>query len=164
FLGQFMTIADEGEIQISGGPSLERALQATKDRPVLKRLTVASLVFRGTVESIQPLETSSEEHEREKKVGEIASEHDPEWQIATIRVAAMLRDGHPGQSVKVLFAASRDIIWYNAPKLKAGQEAVFLAHTPSREETEAHRTPAMSQLLEKGPVYLVTEPHDVLPA
>jgi hypothetical protein len=166
FLGKTVTIADEGELpQQAVAPNLqavERAVQARHDAPLRSRLATADLVLRGKVESIRPLESPTAEREREKRGSGPGSEHDPEWQVATVRVATSLRGTQAGQNVTVIFAASRDITWYHAPKLKTGQDAVFILHAATKEEATLTRTPAMAQLIVKQPVYLVTEPSDVL--
>ncbi len=167
FLGKSLTIAVEAEIPSQGAsPSalaaVERGTQARRDKPVLDRLAVASMVFRGSVETVRPLapETAAEQG---KRAPAPPTEHDPEWHIATVRVTTPLRGGEVGQIVTVVFPASQDVIWFNAPKLKAGQDAVFIAHAPNKQEEPMYRASGLAQFLEKQPVYLVTEPFDVLP-
>lgn len=55
------------------------------------------------------------------------SEHDPDWHVALIRVARTLKGEHKGE-IAVRFPKSRDIAWHRVPKLREGQEAVFLLH------------------------------------
>ena len=166
FVGKSLTIADESEIALQGGGftlgAVQRGAQARKDKPVLDRLAVASIVFRGTVESVRPLvlETAAEQGRRTPGP---PSEHDPEWQVATVRIVTPLRGGKAGDVVTVVFAASRDITWFNAPKLIKGQDAVFLAHSPNKEEEEIYRSSSLEKFLERQTIYLVTEPFDVLP-
>lgn len=158
FLGKSLTIADEGEVEQAAGAAasdtLKQAVQARHDKPILDRMASASIVFRGTVSSVKPLEAQGR--------GEQPSEHDPEWQVATIQVVKPLRGGTAGENVTVVFPASRDIVWFHAPKLKPGQDAVFLAHAAARQEDVIqHR--ALQELMQKQTIYLVTEPYDVLP-
>jgi hypothetical protein len=161
FLGKSLTIADEGEVPSQAAASIETTAQVHKDKPVSKRLAGASLVFRGTVASVSPLEKVA--GPEQKRSPGPPSEHDPDWQVATVRVVTPLRGGTAGQNVTVIFAASRDITWFNAPKLKPGQDAVFIAHTPTKQEDELYRGSGLSKILEKQAIYLVTEPFDVLP-
>ncbi len=165
FVGRSLTIADEGEIpsKAAGAAALgdlERGVQARRDRPILDRLTAASLVFRGTVETVRPLEAGTDQS---KPPAAPRSEHDPEWHVATVRIAAPLRGGEAGQIVTVIFPASQDIMWFHAPKLKPAQDAVFIAHSPSKEVTAPYRGPGLAAFLDKQTAYLVTEPFDVLP-
>jgi hypothetical protein len=164
FLGKSMTIADDDEIPAQGAnaspdSALQRGVQARKDGPILERLAAASVVFRGTVEDVRRLEPGAEQTQRAPP----PTEHDPEWQAATVRIDTPLRGGQAGQKVTIVFAGSRDITWFNSPKLKPGQEAVFLARTPTKEEATMYRASALGALLQKQRAYLVTEPNDVLP-
>lgn len=170
FLGRSLTIADEGEIvegAAAAQPAIQRGVQARRDKPVVARLATASLVFRGTVETVRPLEGAAAQAEQAKPAPARPSEHDPEWQVATVKVVTALRGAEAGQSVTVLFAASRDIVWFHAPKLKPGQEGVFITHALSREEAAAHKTSGLPAFLERQPagvaVHMVTDPFDVLP-
>jgi len=156
FVGTTMTIADVGESPVEPGNSspsgpLDRAGQGPADRAILERLAAASMVFRGSVEDVRPIEGRG-----------APSEHDPEWQVASVRVHTPLRGADSGQVVTIAFAASRDITWFNSPKLKPGQEAVFLAHVPTKEEEGYVRTSGLGALRDKQPLYLVTQPYDVL--
>lgn len=159
FLGRSLTIADEGELSVEAGtPAIlsgsEAHAQARKDKTVRQRLANAKMVFRGTVDSVRPLENDA---------AQAISEHDPEWQVANVKIAAPLRGGQAGEVVLVLFPASRDIMWFNAPKLKAGQDAVFLAQPFEKQDTRLSQNRSLAALQEKQPVYFVTEPFDVLP-
>jgi hypothetical protein len=127
FMGRSVTIADEGEMpEKQVGPALlstlEQGSQARKDAPIRDRIATATLVFRGTVESVNPL------NPQEKAAEE-----------------------------------SIDIMWFNSPKLKVGQDAVFLAHTPSKQDVRLAQDRFVAKLQEKQTVYFVAEPSDVLP-
>lgn len=164
FFGQSLTIADEGELPAAAADSASSVAQASNSKPLADRMAVATLVFRGTVKAIRPLGTAAGETQGKRSARE-SSEHDPQWQAATVQVATALRGGTPGQTVTVVFAASRDITWFNSPKLKTGQDAIFIAHAPTKEEEPLYRGSNLAQFVEKQPsIYLVTEPLDVLPA
>jgi hypothetical protein len=64
--------------------------------------------------------------------------------------------------VTIVFANSRDVVWYNSPKLRVGEEAVFLARTPNGDDQAELRASVSARLLAQ-PIYLVTEPYDVVP-
>jgi len=177
FLGRSLTIADEGEISNASGsaaaaqPSIQRGMQARRDKPVAERLAKASLVFRGTVETVRPLEGdrppagATAPAEQGKSVPPRPSEHDPEWHVATVKAVTPLRGAEAGQVVTVLFPASIDIVWYHAPKLKPGQDAVFITHALSREDAAAYKASGLTAFLERqqAGAHAVTEPLDVLP-
>lgn len=88
-----------------------------------------------------------------EKAGPVGlSEHDPDLWKATIEVthSAKGRIG-AGTEIEVLYANSLDVQWHQVPKPKAGQEALFLLHTPDR----ANRSLGKYQLL---------DPEDLRPA
>ncbi len=168
FMGRSVTIADEGEMpEKQVGPALlstlEQGSQARKDAPIRDRIATARLVFRGTVESVNPLNPQGKAAEENQRPAMLPSEHDPEWQVANVRVSKPLRGGEAGQLVPILFPASTDIMWFNSPKLKVGQDAVFLAHTPGKQDVRLAQDRFVARLQEKQPVYFVAEPSDVLP-
>src|SRR3982751_1753240 len=92
FLGKTITIADEGELPAppadqTRSQALEQGVQARRDAPLRARLASAVMVFRGTVEKVRPL---LEAEPRGKRTRE-HDEHDPEWRVATVRVASAVR-------------------------------------------------------------------------
>jgi hypothetical protein len=165
YIGKSLTIADEGEIPAAdpraSTAEVERGVRARRDLPVRMRLAVADMVFRGKVEEVRPLEVSNASTMQRER--EPASEHDPEWQVASVRVVSPLRGAKEG-TVLIIFPASRDIMWFNSPKLQRGQEAVFLAHKPLKEEEPLLRATGVLDFIRRQPAELVTHPYDVLPA
>jgi hypothetical protein len=161
--GATLTMQDQGETAVAGETvaqaDVERSVQARRDRPVQERLVAASTVFRGRVEGIERLEPSA----KARPSAPPRSEHDPEWQVATVRVTSAIRGGSVGETATVIFAGSRDIEWFNAPKLAVGQDAVFIAHKPSAAEDMALREFGAAFLGQKT-VQLLTDPNDLLPA
>jgi len=163
FIGKTITIADEGEAAAPGDgaaamQALAPALQERSDAPVLARLNIAQTVFRGTVESVHPMEVAPQD-----KKSELRSEHDPDWQVAMVRVASSVRGAEKGSVIPVVFAASRDIMWFNSPKPKAGEEKLFVAHRPQESEASLLRAASVSSFIEKEHPVFVTDPFDVLP-
>ncbi len=144
----------------SSAPSQDSLLQRAQlpsAQSILDRLQVATLVFRGAVTDVRSIEASGEPTRNRR-----LTEHDPEWHLAVVRVVTPLRGCTAGDSVSIIFAGSRDIAWFKAPKLKPGQDAVFLAHPPSSHEGQIGRSTGLGAFLDKGPLYLVTEPYDVM--
>lgn len=171
FMGKTLTIADEGEIASktagsgAAAPAVERRVRARRDRPVVERLASATLVFRGVVETVQPLAAAAAAAAapgENKPYPTRPSEHDPDWHVATVKVVKPLR-GEAGQSVTVVFPASRDIVWFNVPKLKPGQDSIFITHALSPEEAARHRASGLVAFMERQPAHVIIEPSDVLP-
>lgn len=160
FIGKTLTIADVGELpapaEEATSLALARGIQGRRDAPIRARLALAAMVFRGIVESVKPLETT------EGKDGALTSEHDPEWQLAMVKVTEAFRGTQNGTMVAVLFPASRDIMWFNSPKLKPGQEALFLPHRPMPEELHLTRTTSVLRVVEETRAFVVSQPYDVL--
>ena len=81
FLGKSLTIVDESEVPSGSSgarvqEAVERGAQARRDKPILNRLAAASLVFRGSVETVQPLGVGTESKEG-ARASAPPSEHDP---------------------------------------------------------------------------------------
>jgi hypothetical protein len=167
FVGSTLTIADDGELPFervdpATVTAVERGAQARRNGPLLASLAVAVAVFRGSVVAVQPLAAPGGAANRPALP---PSEHDPEWQLATVRVTTALRGGTPGQSVSVVFPASKDIAWFGVPKLQAGQDAIFITHALDQQDRQRHREPGLVDLLAKQPgAQFILRPVDVLPA
>jgi hypothetical protein len=164
FIGNSLTIADEGEL-FAGAASaanvgLEATVQTRRDQPLVERMASASSIFLGKVESEHPITVADQAGERR----EPASEHDPEWRVASVRVLTSLRGATEGALVNVIFPASRDVMWFNAPKLKEGQESIFITHAPERSDERLMRAPGVAAFLERQPAEVVNQPFDVAPA
>jgi hypothetical protein len=121
--------------------------QLPENRPLVRRLASAQLIVVGTV-------TTTEDGDRisgmPKRRG---TEHDPHWQVATVTVESRLKGAAP-QTVQVIFASSRDVMWYRAPKLQSGQHAVFLLQDPGVISPMPRAT---------AKLYTVLDPADVQP-
>ncbi|MGD8570090.1 MAG: hypothetical protein PVJ39_18530 [Gammaproteobacteria bacterium] len=163
FAGKTLTMIDEGEMlaeKAAADAGLQLGLQTRRDKPVLDRLDAASVVFLGKVENEKPLESDTDKKDQPR---ESYSEHDPKWHVAAVRVLMPLRGADKDALVMVIFPSSRDIMWFNSPKLKAGQEGIFIAHRPAKEQEQLMRVTGVTAFIKKQPAVLVTQPFDVLP-
>jgi hypothetical protein len=164
FLGQTVTMVDEGEMPAAATAAiqstLQKGMQSRRERLLRDHIDAARLIFRGRVTAVQPLEVALGASEAED---DAPTEHVPLWQVATVEIVNPLRGGVARQQVTVVFAASRDIAWFQSPKLIAGQDAVFVAHAPTSEEENGHQGAMLHELMQKQPVHMVTEPSHVLP-
>jgi hypothetical protein len=165
FIGKTLTIASEGELLAGAAaaqkPAMEADLQAARDRPLRERIAAATSVFIGKVESEQSIAGAFAKAERSPAP---PTEHDPEWHVASVRVVDALRGSEKGAVVHVIFPASRDIIWVNSPKLKPGQEALFITHKPDKSDTRLMGAPGVAAFLEKQTAQVASQPSDALPA
>ena len=64
------------------------------------------------------------------------------WWQATIKVESVEKGTHIGATKTILFASSRDIAWYQAPKVKEGDRGVWLLHN-----RDAQGKPAPAQAI-----------------
>ncbi len=164
FIGKTVTIADDGELpataSASGAPpaALARGIQARRDAPILARLAKATAVFRGIVERVRAIEAESMNAKRRPR-----DEHDPDWQLAQVRVTTAWRGAKQGSVVAVVFPASGDILWLNSPKLATGKEVLVLAHPPQQEdELPLLRATGVLPIVEEQHALVVSQPYDVL--
>ena len=56
------------------------------------------------------------------------SEHDPHWQEALVEVTEVVKGLAGQRKVVVVFASSKDVLWYKAPKFQVGQHGLFTLH------------------------------------
>ena len=75
------------------------------------KITVTGKVIRVTKPDSQPM---------------IGSEHDPEWREAEIQIDETLKGKAAGQTIKILFSASKDVMFFEAPKFREGDEGIFI--------------------------------------
>ena len=90
-----------------------KARQASADRQLKERMEAAQLVVAGRVTAV-------------KARPRILSEHDPQWTEAEIDVSEVVKGTAPANKMTIQFAASDDVMWYRSPKLKAGQEGIWI--------------------------------------
>jgi len=114
-----------------------RALLAAKADPVdslhtrdlQHRLDEAHLCITGRVTAVQlvPAATPGPMLRR-------PSEHDPKWQEATVAISRVQKGQYSGDTIAVWFPSSIDKMWYHIPKLRPGNEGIFLLHPLGTEE------------------------------
>jgi hypothetical protein len=98
-----------------------------KEEELREHLASAEVVLHGHVMTLRPVS--------EVPVV-LASEHDPDWAVAVIRVKSSLKGVAKGP-ISVRFPKSRDVRWYGTPKLKEGDEGVLILHRDGLELGDA---------------------------
>ena len=124
------------------------ALQArTSDQKLQSRIQSSAMVFAGKVVASRQLQAEGVRTN---------SEHDPDWWTADVEVQSLLK-GPPSAAKRVtlLFAHSTDVMWYRSPKLKEGQQGIWIAS----EYKPGGLFPA-----ERAPLLAVVGPLDYQPA
>ena len=160
----------------TSGPTLQAALAAHADPAralehddITRRVNSADLVVSGRITAVRVLgEPSMAAPSAAAAAGapppqpEPISEHAPVWQEATVQVDTVLKGKHEEKTVRVRFPASTDVRWHRAPKLRPGQEGVFILH--GGEVTEAAKGMVAGAGLQAtgtdGPVFTALHPHD----
>jgi hypothetical protein len=93
------------------------------DAQLSARIEAADVVVVGRVVSIQP---STLRAAAAVSPPTRITEHDPDWQEAIIEVDSAIKGAQPNDKVLARFPASRDVAWFNVPKLTLGQRGTFL--------------------------------------
>lgn len=91
------------------------AVAKSAAKALAKRIDAADLVIAGRV-------TGTKLVAKKPRL----SEHDPQWTEATIEVQSSEKGRAGAKTLKVLFPASDDVAWHDAPKYRASQEGVWL--------------------------------------
>lgn len=97
------------------------AEQERQEEELKQHLDRAALVVAGTVVETRPAAERRGE-------GRPESEHDPRWWEAVIRVDSVLQGQPVGGSVVLLFPASADVLWSEAPKPRVGWSGIWLLY------------------------------------
>ena len=126
--GETMAVHEIGRIkQPADMEALARLMEKTEsemgDERLRDHIASAEAIVAGRVQSTRHLSTVNVE---------TMGEHDPDWWAATIRVARKLK-GDVGTVVDVRFPTSRDRRWFQVPRLREGDDGVFLMHRDEEE-------------------------------
>jgi hypothetical protein len=145
-LGDPVLVRELGRRSASGKSrrEVDDVLALIAARPLAERIASAQLVVVGAVSDARRLNEPYRP----------TSEHDPDWWVARVAVAETLKGSTTRKNVDVLFANSEDIAWYAAPKLRPGDDGIFLLHTSD----EGERPPDAPRR-----ALVVTDPLDVQP-
>ena len=119
--GEHIAVHEVGRLAGAGTADLAKRIGAARQRggddSLRARLREADLVVQGKVTAVRPLPPDPSRG---------VSEHDPFWHEAVIQLSLVLKGDRSLRDVVVLFPASRDIAWVNAPRFRAGQEGVWI--------------------------------------
>jgi hypothetical protein len=128
---------------------VSRTLERLPDEELRQHLDEVEAVIVGRVVNARPRDLPGQSP---------ASEHDPQWWEAVCAVETVEKGDVPRPAVAVLFASSLDVMWAEAPKLRVGQDGVWLLHrgpaTTERPEMPGPRLP---------PGHVVIHPLDAHP-
>jgi hypothetical protein len=139
------------------GHKKEEQMQARKaisDMDLRAKVESADLIVVGQVKDIRPVGSPTAGSPGSKAP---ITEHDPEWQEAVIHVESTIKPSDSTKEVVVHFPASIDVAWYDAPKLKVGQEGTFILR---RDKVSGMPTAILQN--QQVQTYVALSPGDVL--
>jgi hypothetical protein len=102
----------------------DRARNTTR-RELRRHVEDADIVITGQVAMVRPSPSAAA---RAREEGQPITEHDPQWQEAIVEVESVERGELGAKQVTVLFPASMDVMWRDAPKHRPGERGVWLLH------------------------------------
>jgi hypothetical protein len=120
-------------------------------REIEERAALAELVVVGTVASVRPLERGAAPE----------SEHDPQLQVARLKVEQILKGKTTASEIEFLFAASKDVQWFRAPKFSPGTRGVIMLQRAAAAKEAAKD---MARYKVEAQRYVVLHPLDFRPA
>jgi hypothetical protein len=103
---------------------MESAAEAARSNELTQRLAQAELVISGVAS--EPVAFAAAEPAAGKRR---VSEHDPDWGSAIITIDKVEKGSYNQPTKQIVFARSIDIVWYRAPKVKAGDRGVWILHS-----------------------------------
>lgn len=146
--GKLMTAREDGELAPPESlrtftDALARADQAASDRKLRELLGTAETVVVARVVRAAELVGARR-----------PSEHDPAWSLGAIEVERTLKS--EPRTNNVLFAGSDDIRWFHSPKLRAGDEGIFLLRHDTKNLVRPGEAPSVD-------AYILIDPADFRP-
>jgi hypothetical protein len=123
---------------------ITNSVTAVDQRPLSELVVRADIICTGQVASVKALDRPFPP----------SSEHDADWSIAGVSVESVLKGSTSKKTIEVLFASSKDIVWFKSPKLHEGDSGVFILQTREEREAPAELAPT---------VYQATDPLSFVP-
>ena len=119
-----LPVAEGGGFGYDPGKLAEQVtaeVQNVADETLYRRLDAASWVVVGRVVSAAPARVLTSESPE-------ITEHEPDWWVARIAIESVEKGTGRTSELEVLFPHSDDVAFYRNPKLRPGQESLFLLH------------------------------------
>lgn len=129
--------------------------ERTKDTPDFKNLKRErdNLLLRDHIRNADIVVVGQVKNVRSVESGGKRSEHDPQWRDAVIGLDDIYKGMKDGKQIVARFPASRDVSWYDVPKLDQGQSAVLILRRAEQRTVKVDR--------EEVPLYTIQNHMDV---
>jgi hypothetical protein len=119
--GRGVLVREVDRLPVKDMPALDNEIKAAltrhDDQKIVQRIVRSQLIVVGKVVATRPVR-------QPEKTG--ISEHDPEWHEAIVELRSVERGQFPDKQLTILFPASNDELWSEAPKFKDGQEGLWI--------------------------------------
>jgi len=120
-VGEELALREIGRVSAASADDLRSQIQSSElrleDERLAQRLSAVDVVAIGRVVAIDTTVPPPQVP---------VTEHDPQWQRASLEISAVLSGDLPDRSVTLLFPGTLDVAWVDAPRPSAQQEAVWL--------------------------------------
>ena len=116
-----------GSVSNSVLQNIERASRTAENELTMERIRQADLVILGKVISTEPVEVEPTPAESSPK-SRVIDEHDPQLRRALVEVLGVDFDRQSlnPKNVRILFPASKDILWITTPRFERGDVGLFI--------------------------------------
>lgn len=147
-LGESLAVVSLGHTPVGGAAAAARDSALSSGDETIQRLQKkvadADTVVTGRVTDVrlarEPLPAKGGARKSGRDEYGPISEHNPIWQEAVIEVSDVEKGQGTQKQILVRFPESTDVMWADAPKLRLGQEGVFLLKNEKGQRKSAARS------------------------
>jgi hypothetical protein len=145
-VGESLIVQSVGHTAATELPA--QAAESAADSRLSANVASANTVVTGTVVSVRVIDadTPGSSAERFQPI----SEHNPIWQEAIIKVSDIEKGEETPEQIVVRFPESTDVLSYEKPKFRPGQEGVFILHKEGKPKARGRAT---GRKVAEGEVY-----------
>ena len=138
--------ADEPEGGARAAARVEETASNAAQRELRRHVEEADLVVAGRVTLVRPSQSAAAAAEERRPI----TEHDPNWQEAVVEVQSVVSGQLRAPQITVLFPASMDVMWRDAPKHRPGERGVWLLHEEQVPPGVAEAVPNAYAVVHRG--------------
>ncbi len=125
-IGKNIALREVGRVAKYDTDSLISQINAISKRealiPIEANIHDAQMVLTGKVTEVHEFRPDHNNRFLDKYI----SEHAPQWKLAVIQPANIIKGDHRLEKLEVLFPSSIDVAWKDVPKLSVGQQGIWI--------------------------------------